>query len=237
MHPNTKLDFLWQALLALRTTKILLRAHVCVALLIASCFFTWLSLTALRIYFPLVISLSVRPIGSHGRPSVTLSPSVGWLADRLSLITLPSLPQARCEDFFLCTCITVAVYYLLHYNIHSWMLEQWATISGCTNTTEQQTGPSGCLGLICPSSSLFPAAPCNSSDFLHSSWLPGLLSQIVMKAQSEFGRWSFLKVFWAPVENLSLTQMLLIFLHFSWLHLSLRQSLLKKTRFGHLPTF
>lgn len=68
--------------------------------------------------------------------------------------------------FFLvyaCVCSELAVYYLWQYNIHSWMPEQWVTISDCTNT-QQQTGPSGCLGLCF-------LKPCNSSDLVYSSWL------------------------------------------------------------------
>lgn len=135
------------------------------------------------IYFSLFYSPSVHM-------AVTLSPSVGWLADLLSLITLPSLPQARCEDFFssfLCMCASTdaAVYYIRQYNVHGWMLEQWAAISDCTNTAAHRIPQDIWVSSVLPLS-LFPFRLATIQTSLVSSqrkyvgWKPGQLSETTL---------------------------------------------------------
>lgn len=100
------------------------------------------------IYFSLFLPLSLRPISYYLSPSVTVWAGHSWSA--LSHYPAKLASGQVCRFYFLCMCVCseFAVYYLLQY---SRMLEQWVTISDCTNTT-QQTGPSGCLVLACPSS-------------------------------------------------------------------------------------
>ena len=144
---------------------------------------------SIYIYFPHFISPSVHM-------AVTPSPSVGWLADLLSLITLPSLPQARCEDFFffffscvrgwVCVSTDAAVCYLRQYNVHSWMLEvKWAAISDCTNTAAHRIPQDIWVSSVLPLS-LFPFRLATIQTSLVSSqrksvgWKPGQLSQTAL---------------------------------------------------------
>lgn len=101
------------------------------------------------------LSLCERPSVHTAVPppfSVTICDSLGWLVDLLSL-TLPSLPQARCEVY---SCVCVRAVTLLSIPLHN--ITFMTACCSCevqlmtVQTGATKTGPSGYLGLICPPS-------------------------------------------------------------------------------------
>lgn len=109
-------------------------------------------------YFPLCLSLLVRSISSHGLPSVTLchhlwpSGLASWSALSHYSAKFASSQVWAFSLVYECVCSEVPVYYFLQYNIRGQMLEQWGTISDCTNTHYSKQVPQGIWVSSVPSS-------------------------------------------------------------------------------------
>ena len=148
---------------------------------------------------PLSLSLNIYlfssfyfPISSHGRHSVTICGLASWSAQSHYLAKLASSQVwgfffffFSCVRGWVCVSTDAAVCYLRQYNVHSWMLEQWAAISDCTNTAAHRIPQDIWVSSVLPLS-LFPFRLATIQTSLVSSqrksvgWKPGQLSQTAL---------------------------------------------------------
>lgn len=86
--------------------ELLLSALQWFTVLVFVCWKLELPQTSLLLIFHFLVLFPslYRPSAIPPSISVTICDRLGWLTDLLSLITLPSLPPARCEHFSLCMC-------------------------------------------------------------------------------------------------------------------------------------